>query len=154
MWKIAFIVVGLSAPAVALACGGAKTSTASATTATPVLAEAGAVQADATGCAKSAKLVGSNCKYTTGKMAQRVVAEGAEWSFAGTLSATTNGLDSHVAAPYAVGPNNSQHLVANEILEDLATTGAADGRVSLTGKKLVVGDVTYVVVTSFKALNS
>ena len=78
MWKIAFVVVGLSAPAVALACGGAKSSTASTSTETPTMAAA--AKADATGCAKSASLVGANCKYTTGKMAQRVVAEGDEWS--------------------------------------------------------------------------
>ena len=143
MWKIALVGLGLTFSQAALACGGDKAAAATDTAA-----------ADPSGCAHSAKLVGSNCSYTTGKMAQRIMVEGSEWSFTGTLSKTENTLPTKVAAPYAVGPDANTFLVANQVLEGLTESGTVDGRVQLAGKKLVVDDVTYVVLTGFGSPNS
>lgn len=146
MWKIALITAGLALPSVALACGGSKSASADSTPHATATATATT--------ATSNDLVGKNCSYTTGKMAQRVLAEGADWTFTGALNPTDNALDSRVAAPYAVGPNGSDYIVANDVLQDLAAKGAQSGRVELAGKKLVVGDTTFIVLTSFGGLNS
>ena len=133
----------LLAPAAVLACPGSK-------------AAAGErdAQRDPTACAKKADLVGANCSYTTGKMAQRVLEQGRAWSFTGSLASTENLLASKVAAPYSVGPEGRVKVVANEILEDLISGGLLAGRVVLEGRLLEVDGVEYAVLTSFGPPNS
>jgi hypothetical protein len=100
------------------------------------------------------ELVGKNCAYTTGKMAQRVVAEGSDWTFVGALTPTENVSTARVATPFAVGPDASELLIVNDLLTEIAEKGQHSARLSLTGKKLVVGDTTYVVITSYGSANS
>lgn len=151
MWKFAVVAgFGLVAPSLSFACDGAKSAQAATTTAS--VAEA-APSADATACAKKASLVGSNCSYTTGMMAQRVLTEGTPWSFTGTLAASENALGTHVAAPFTVGPDKV-NVVANEIVETLTAQGLESGRMGLEGKRLEVGGVTYFVVTSYSVPSS
>lgn len=133
--------LGLALPMAALACPPrAETAQADAHEAPTTTADAGA-------CAKSAELVGSGCSYTTGMMAQRILAEGSDFAFTGNLTRTDAPLNSHVAAPFTVGEN--VRVVANEVIE----TAPLDSRVALTGKRLEVGGVNYFVVTAVTPVN-
>lgn len=152
MIKILVLSVGLTVPGLALACGGAKGTLASHDATTPAV-HAAVADKDPTACAKKASLVGANCSYTTGMMAQRVFAEGDAWNFTGTLTPSENALRSHVAAPYTVGPD-TVHVVANEVLEAITSKGLDGDRVTLDGKRLEVDGVTYFVVTAFSVPNS
>ncbi len=136
----------------ALACGGSKsTTTAKADDTTEV--QKAVAHADAAACAKKAELVGGNCSYSTGMMAQRVVAEGSPWTFAGSLAKADGELSSHVAAPYSVGPDGVR-VVANEVLDNVADASMLDNRLNLEGKVLEVDGVKYFVLTGYSALNS
>ena len=111
--------------------------------------------ADPASCAKKAELVGSNCAYSTGMMAQRVLSEGATFTYTGTLAESTNQLSSHVASPFTVGaPDVAVHVVANEVVETLSSSGLAAQRVNLEGKVLEVEGVKYLVVTGYQASNT
>lgn len=144
-----FIVgAALFVPSAALACGDdANCACKHGATAT---AEA---PKDPSACAKKAELVGGNCSYTTGMMASRVLSEGKPWTFTGKLVKDDNALDSHVAAPFVVGPERV-HVVANEVVEGMSTSGATTGRVTVEGKMLEVDGLRYLVVTRYDALNS
>ena len=149
----ALIVAALLAPASAFACGGKSQVAADAKEpAAEQLAAAAAV--DPTHCAKKSDLVGANCSYATGMMAQRVLEEGKSWNFTGTMTAATNELDSRVAAPFTVGPSGAVNVVANEVIENLVESDASAKRVALTGKLLEVDGVTYFVATQYNAANS
>jgi len=162
MLKTALVGLALAVPGLALACGGADSSDMaySMPHPTPAVAQqATAVHAavagkDPSACAKKASLVGANCSYTTGMMAQRVLAEGTPWSYTGNIDRSENALGTHVAAPYVVGPNHKVNLVANEVLEALTDQGLDARRVALDGKRLEVDGVTYFVLTGFTAPNS
>ena len=145
------LLASLLTPSVALACGG-KTKVADATT--TEAAPAALADVDPTHCAKKAELLGSNCSYATGMMAQRVLEEGDSYTFTGTLAAANNTLDSKVAAPYAVGPDASIHILANEVIGSLVENGGEDKRVELAGKLLEVDGVTYFVATTYGLLNT
>ena len=136
-------------PTAAFACGD-KEKTASADGETVTTAKA---NIDPTHCAKKAELVGSNCSYATGMMAQRVLEEGKAWSFTGTLADSDNELDSRVAAPFTIGPDAEINVLANEVIERLLEN-EANPRVNLTGKLLEVDGTTYFVATEFIASNS
>lgn len=105
---------------------------------------------DPTRSARGAALIGAtNCSWTTGVMAQRVLTEGVPWTFVGRLAPTQNQLRSRVAAPYTVGPRgeNAIYVIANEVLEGLEQRGATRQRVELHGRVLEVDGIRYFVVT-------
>jgi hypothetical protein len=153
MLKILVLGVGLTLPAVALACGGAKGTLASTTGGSPAT-HAQIADKDPTACATKAHLVGANCSYTTGMMAQRVLAEGDPWNYTGRILESENNLESHVAAPFTAGPEGKINVVATEVLEALTDEDLQDQRVTLDGMRLEVDGVTYFVVTSFSVPNS
>jgi hypothetical protein len=138
MRKAIVIALGLVAPVAALACGGDCP-----------MDKAKAAAANPAACAKHAELVGGNCSYSTGVMAQRVLSEGHAFSFTGHMVSAENQLESHVAAPYQLGPTR-YNVVANEVIEQLKSLGLDAGRVSVTGKLLDVDGVPYLVLMSFE----
>ena len=139
------VAMGCLIPSLAFPCEGKRDCPC------PVKAHAAASSQDPAACAKKAVLIGSNCSYSTGVMAQRVLAEGDAYTYTGTMEASDNALASHVASPYTVGPDHAIHVVANEVLEALTNEGAATHRVELEGKVLQVDDIKYLVVTSYAA---
>ena len=108
----------------------------------------------ATHCAKSGALVGANCSYSTGSMARRVVEEGGDWSYTGTLATSEDTLESHVACPFVTTSDRAVHVVANELLEVITSNGHAAASLRLEGKTLEVDGVHYVVLTSFHVVNA
>jgi hypothetical protein len=138
--KSLLIAAALTFPTAALACGGAKT----ADTTEKADVELAAVSADATKCAKKAALVGDNCAYSTGMMAQRVHAEGKDVSLTATLAKQEKMLDSHVAAPFMVG--DDLYVIANEVIDEVD----ASKDLALTGKTLEVDGVKYLLVTGYR----
>ena len=142
MLRTAVLTFAIALPGAAFACSG-HTDMASTTAdakATPAVA-----QADATRCAKKASLVGENCSYSTGMMAQRVHAEGKDTSLTSVrLEKQDQMLESHVAAPYQVA---DMYVIANEVVEQIADPSAS---MALSGKVLEVDGVKYLLVTSFK----
>ena len=143
------LVATLLSPGLAFACGGA-TKMADADEKTEEIV----ANVDPTHCAKQGELVGANCSYATGMMAQRVLEQGKSYTFTGSLVTAGNKLDSRVAAPYTVGPEGSINIVANEVIETLVDAGAANKRLELAGKLLEVDGVTYFVATQFETVNS
>ena len=144
------------APSMAFACGGAKTASAANTDEATYASAAHTTDADVdpTHCAKQSGLVGANCSYSTGMMAQRVLEEGQPYTFTGSLAQASNDLDSKVAAPFAIGPQDGIHVVANAVLEDLIDHNQAKSRLEMTGRLLKVDGVQYFVATAFEAINS
>lgn len=140
MLRTAILTITLAVPAAAFACPG-KGEVASTSTQTTELAS---VNADATKCAKKAALVGENCSYSTGMMAQRVDAEGAATKVVAQLTKQDAMLESHVAAPFKV---NDLYVIANEVIEQVADPSAP---LALDGKVLEVDGVKYFLVTSFQ----
>ncbi|MDP2314155.1 MAG: hypothetical protein Q8P41_14730 [Pseudomonadota bacterium] len=122
------------------------------TAAPAVLASASVDATAASHCARAGELMGSNCSYTTGMMARRVLEEGQDWSFIGQLTGGANNLVSMVAAPYTA--SEGVHVIANELVELMAVEGHTAARLSLAGKLLEVDGVRYVVLTSFKVINA
>ncbi len=109
----------------------------------------------ATHVAHGAPMIGSNCSYSTGLMARRVLGEGRDWTFVGQLDPTANDLASHVATPYRTrSAGQAAFLVATELLERLLAEDRTEATLALSGRTLEVDGVTYVVLTSYRVINS
>ena len=153
MLRISLVATGLVVSGLAFACPGQASGSIDAAGAAAQSDEDRGAK-DPTACAKKADLVGANCSYTTGMMAQRVVAEGEPWSFTGRLVRSENALASHVAAPFTVGPDGQVNVIATEVLEALTTAELHQQPLSLDGKRLEVDGVTYFVLTSYQVPRS
>ncbi len=141
----------LLSPGVALACGGEKSKPPESTASCDKAAAMATAGADPVHSARTPDLVGHNCSYTTGMMAQRVVDEGAPYSYVGRLASTDNSLESQVAAPFTFGPSDDRvHVLANEVLGLLQQHGTTQRRIHLEGRILEVDDITYFVATTYK----
>lgn len=151
MTRLVALTIALALPSAAFACGGNK-GTMTTKADTEAKAEVAHADVDPTACAKKASLVGSSCSYTTGMMAQRIVAEGSDETYAGTLTAFSEKLDSHVAVPFTLG--SDVHVVANEVIEQLTEAGLTDSKISLEGKLLEVDGVKYFVATRYVSLSA
>ena len=138
------LVMLATAPVAALACPGAEMAN---TDASKVQLASTNAAVDPTHCAKSAALVGSNCAWSTGAMAQRVQAEGKDTAVTGKLASQAKQLDSHVAAPFQI---NGMYVIANQVIE--SADPAAN--LALTGKMLEVDGVKYFLVTNFQKANT
>ena len=101
--------------------------------------------------AQSSKLLGANCPYSTGIMAQRVLEEGGNWSYQGPVSPFSGNLDSMVSCPYTTS-DTEIHIIATEFLEAIQKNGFLEQLLHLEGKSLEVDGVRYVVITSFRIL--
>ena len=133
--------VALSSHA-AWACPGKESTAATETTD----AEATSVaDAEATKCARKADLVGSNCSYSTGMMAQRVHADGRDVTLTAELAKSATKLESHVAAPFVA--NGEFHVIANEVLDSVDPAK----KLTVRGKSLEVDGIKYLLITSFDA---
>ena len=125
-----------------------------ASTAQPV-ANAHVDEVAATHTARAAVLVGANCSYSTGLMARRVIAEGRDWTYVGSLAASGNDLASRVATPFhTVGGDPGGFVVATEILETLVVAGYSTATLSLAGRSMEIDGIRYVVLTSFRVINA
>lgn len=126
----------------AFACPGAEMAGSS-----PQTTLASAAAPDPTHCAKNAALVGGNCSWSTGAMAQRVDAEGKATALTAKLAKQEQKLPSQVAVPFQVG---DMYVIANEVIEQ----ADASATLALTGKMLEVDGVKYFLVTSFQKSNT
>lgn len=139
MLRAAVLTLTFAYPAAALACSG-KGEVASTTPKAEV--QLAAAEVDATQCAKKAALVGDNCSYSTGMMAQRVDADGTATKVVAQLAKQDKMLDSHVAAPYKV---DDLYVIANQVLEQVTDPTQ---KLAFEGKVLEVDGIKYFLVTS------
>ena len=129
-----------AAPTAALACPGEQV--ASQGEVKPTLAAV-----DPTGAATNPALIGANCKWSTGSMAQRVQTEGKDTSVTAKLQKQDKALASQVAVPFKVG---EMYVIANQVIEqaDPAAT------LAMSGKVLEVDGVKYFLVSNAQKTNS
>jgi len=141
----AIVLVTLITPGLALACPG-KTASADEDVHQAVEKGQSHTSLDAAACAKKAALVGGSCSYSTGMMASRVLEQGKNFTYTGTLVPTDEVLPSQVAAPFVAGPQHVR-VIANEVVESASDS---ESRMTWTGKLLEVEGVRYFVVTRYE----
>jgi len=98
--------------------------------------------------------MGPGCSYTTGMMAQRVLAEGKAYSFTGLLNNQQDTTQAGVAVPYSIGPERNIHVIANEFVEELTVGGSGPNKLELSGKVLDVDGVRFFLLEQYKDLSS
>ena len=156
-----FVAVALSCSLVAWADPGELTEeqtlaaaeqTLAAAEQTLAAAELTKPKADAS--AKSVSLMGAGCSYTTGMMAQRVLAEGKAYSYTGTLTSQKKSTVSGVAVPFSIGDKHDIHVIANEYVEELTTGGSDTNKLELSGKVLDVEGTRFFLLERYKDLSS
>lgn len=87
-------------------------------------------------------------------MAQRVLNEGRDWSYVGQLALSERNLDSHVACPFTLADDTNTYLIANELMEQLVESKNTGVRLELVGRTLNVDNIWYVVIVSYKILDT
>lgn len=134
-------------PSPARACPGGPSANSEPRTEGHVISEEAAAHT-----ATRASLIGSNCSYSTGSMARRIMDEGTDWSAEDRLARTSNDHQNHVAAPFVLLGDPAVHIVASELLQLVPEPGASPPRLELTGRSLEVDGVRYVVLTAFRVV--
>lgn len=120
-----------------------------------VVVDSGKVVAvDAARAPRSAELIGTSCSFRTGMIARRVVAEGEDYAYMGTLKAVPGEAEGDVACPYRIGTADGACVVANELVEHLQAQGVAARELSLEGRTLELDGVRYVVLTAYTVSRS
>ena len=111
------------------------------------------VATDATRAPRSDAMIGAACSYRTAVMARRVLSDGADYAFVGSLQAGQPS-DGDVACPYTVGGQADTCVIASELVEHLAGQGLGRAELSLEGRILEVDGVRYVVLTAYEPSSS
>jgi hypothetical protein len=119
-------------------------------------AEAGTIQAAvAHHAARRSGLLGAGDAFSTSLAARRVLREGREWTWVGSLRPAGSQPGDEVAAPYLAPEADAGPLVlATELLELALNSGVLSRRVSLAGRVLEVDGQALAVVTSYRVMSS
>ena len=87
------------------------------------------------------------CSYTTAMFERRILEDGSDYAFTGHVQTTDDTLDNHVAAPLYVGEDTSTRLIDNDIVRAIYDEIDAGERVTIRGKRLLIGEVAYIAAT-------
>ena len=104
---------------------------------------------DPTSPARSGAMLGSACSYRTATIARRVMAQGADYAYVGSLQSNTEA-QGEVACPFRVGGQLKTCVVASELVEHLAGETVESEALSLEGRILEIDGVRYVVLTAYQ----
>ncbi|MCB9682467.1 MAG: hypothetical protein H6733_13465 [Alphaproteobacteria bacterium] len=104
-----------------------------------------AVEDDAAMVSQEPQHLGTNCSYVTGLMLRRVLDRGEPVTLVASLRAAED-LDTEVAAPYVVGPEDYR-VLANAVLDKVvAGLSSPDSSLEITGRTLTRQGVRYLAI--------
>lgn len=104
--------------------------------------------------ATSAELVNRGSSYSTGLMARRVMEQGSDWVGNGALTAADLDPEATVAIPFTLVEDNNVHILATELVEALTVSNSVGQPMAMAGRVMEVDGVRYVVLTSYRVLQS